>query len=183
MAAAPVQTGRPAHALLGEARLLQGGEGGGVGGVGDGFHPVQGQFTEGQVGEGGQGVDAVPLAAVLGGEQEVGLGGAVDEGLLVEGYVADGGVVREQDEEVVPGAVLGVGDEPFAQFVEGPGQDPISWAATGSARQRWISAASSGSTGVKATRSPRQNRSRVAYGAAASSSFMRGSYEACRLGG
>ncbi|GFN08580.1 hypothetical protein Smic_71360 [Streptomyces microflavus] len=124
MAAAPVQAGGPAYALLCEPRSLQGGEGGRVLGVGEGFDPLQGQFTEGQVGQGGEGVGGVALAPVLGGEQEVGLGGAVDEVLVGEGYVADGGVVREQDDEVVAGAVLDVGDEPFAEIVERARPDP-----------------------------------------------------------
>ncbi|CAM5611973.1 hypothetical protein SCYAM73S_06578 [Streptomyces cyaneofuscatus] len=89
--------------------------------MGDGFHAVQGQFAEGQVGQGGERVGAVPVGAVLGGEQETGLGGAVDEVLVGEGYVADGGVVREQDEEVVAGAVLDVGDEPLVELVERSG--------------------------------------------------------------
>lgn len=123
MAAASVQAGGPAYALLREPHLPQGGEGGGVVGVGDGFHAVQGQLAEGQVGEGGQRVGAVPPAAVLGGEQQVGLGCAVGEVLAVEGYVADGGVVREQEEEVVAVPVLDVGDEPFVELVERSGPD------------------------------------------------------------
>ncbi|CAO0835619.1 hypothetical protein SMICM17S_11732 [Streptomyces microflavus] len=96
VAAAPVQAGGQRRTpSCAEPRSLQGGEGGRVLGVGEGFDPLQGQFTEGQVGQGGEGVGGVALAPVLGGEQEVGLGGAVDEVLVGEGYVADG---------VVPGS-------------------------------------------------------------------------------
>lgn len=118
-----MQAGGPAYALPDEPGSAQDGEGRRVVGVGDGLDPVQGQFAEGQIGEGFERVGSDALAAVFGGEEEVGLGGAVDEVLLDEGDVADRGAVREEDEEVVPVPVLHVGLDALAEFVEGAGPD------------------------------------------------------------
>lgn len=123
MPAAAVQAGGPAYALPDESGAAQDGEGRRVVGVGDGLDPVQGQFAEGKIGEGFERVGSDALAAVFGGEEEIGLGGAVDEVLLDEGDVADRGAVREEDEEVVPVPVLRVGLDALAEFVEGAGPD------------------------------------------------------------